>query len=225
VSLQVFVGPSNIGKTYFLREWWLPMAMTRPELVTDMAPSGGFKAVLIHDPPTMAHPHGQYPGQRFDDVAAWLRAVDKPRLACLERPTFEALCEAGAQIGGLIIVVDELERVLQKGGSRQSPAVMEMLIAGRQHNCVIAAGCKRLVAVPTDARANLETAYFGNLSDQGDREDAAQQTRVDLRVLDGLASSGGPLTQQGTFLEWRRATSWRGLTRVVNRQKVVIQEL
>lgn len=224
MSLQVFVGPSNIGKTYFLREWWLPMALTRPELVTDMAPAGGFTAALIHDPPTMKHPHGQYPGQRFVDVADWLRAVDKPRLACLERPTFEALCELGQTQGGLIIVVDELERVLAKG-SRASVAVMEMLIAGRQHNCIIAAGCKRLVAVPTDARANLETAYFGNLADQGDRADAAEQTRVDLRVLDELARPGGPLTEQGTFLEWRRASSWRGLTRVQNRQKLTVREL
>lgn len=225
MSLQVFVGPSNIGKTYFLQQWWLPMALSRPELVTDMAPSGGFTAALIHDPPTMKNAHGQYPGQRFEDVAAWLRAVDKPRVACLERgATFEAMCEAGQQAGGLILVVDELERVLSKGG-RVAPSVMEMLIAGRQHNCLIAAGCKRLVAVPTDARANLETAYFGNLSDQGDRDDAAKQTGVELRVLEELARPGGPLTEQGTFLEWRRASGWRGLTRIQNRQKVTITEL
>jgi hypothetical protein len=224
VSLQLFIGPSNIGKTYFMRHWWLPMVLTRPELVTDMAPRGGFSAVLIHDPRTQKHPNGQYPGQRFDDVAAWMRSASKPRVACLEHPTFEAMCEVGQQLGGLVLVVDELERVLSKG-SRVDPVVMEMLIAGRQQNCIIVAGAKRMIAVPTDARANIETVYFGNLSDKGDRDDAVETTRVDPKLLDHLARPGGELTEQGTFLEWRRASSWRGLTRIVNRQKVVIRQL
>jgi hypothetical protein len=224
LSLQLFVGPSNIGKTFFLRSWWLPMVITRPELVTDMAPRGGFRSVLIHDPPTQKHPSGQYPGQRFDDVAAWMRSSSKPRVACLERPTFEAMCEAGQQLGGLVLVVDELERALTKG-NRVAPVVMEMLIAGRNQNCIIAAGAKRMMAVPTDARANLEAVYFGNLSDAGDRADAIDTARVDKKLLEELARPGGALTQQGTFLEWRRASSWRGLTRVENGRKLVIQEL
>lgn len=227
MSLTVYAGPSNIGKSFSIKNWLLPMLLHRPEFATDMAPAGGYVAALIHDPRTPKHPNGQYPGQRFRDVAEWLRATDRPRLACLEAPTFDAMCLA-AKEHGLVLVVDELERAFD---GAPSPIVVEMCIAARQYNSLVVGGCKRLGNLPTKARSNLERVFFGSLSDNDDRIDCAKQTGISMKLLQELSApatattSGGPLTEQGTFLEWHRASGWRGLTRVVNRQKITIKEL
>ncbi|HEX8010223.1 MAG TPA: hypothetical protein VF814_04725 [Casimicrobiaceae bacterium] len=225
----VYAGPSNIGKTYSIREYLLPALLTMPSVVTDMAPPEGYSAALVHDPRTAKHPNGQYPGGRFDDVADWSRALERPKLSCLERPTFEAMCEMGKTVGGLVLVIDELERALEgRGGAGD---VIEMLIASRQHNCIVVGGCKRLGNLPTKARSNVEVVFFGNLSDIGDRRDCAEVTRVSREVLDELCkpatgnAPGGPLTEQGTFLEWHRASGWRGLTRVHNRARILLRQL
>jgi hypothetical protein len=222
MSLTLFIGPSKIGKSYTLRHWYLPMLLHRPELATDMAPKGGYAAMLIHDPRTPAHPEGQYPGARFTDVAEWLRATDRPRVACLERPSFDAMCAAAKDLGGLVLVVDELERAFE---SSPTPTVIEMFVAARQYNSLIVGGAKRIGNLPPKARSNVERAFIGNLSDVGDRTEAADLVRLPRRELDALCSVGGELTTQGTFLEWHRATGWKGLTRVVNRQKITLRQL
>jgi hypothetical protein len=222
LSLTLFVGPSRIGKSFTLSRWYLPMLLSKPELATEMAPPGGYAAALVHDPRTPAHPGGQYPGERFQDVAAWLRATDRPRLACLEAPSFDAMCAAAKQLGGLVLVVDELERAFE---SSPTPTVIEMFVAARQYNSLIVGGCKRIGNLPPKARSNIEQAFIGNLSDVGDRAEAAELVRIPRRELDALCSVGGLLTQQGTFLEWHRASGWRGLTRVVDRRKITLLSL
>lgn len=223
MSLIVYAGPSNIGKSYSIKHWLLPTLLgPRPELATEMAPTGGFVTALIDDPRTSKHPDGQYPGPRYRDVAEWKRGHDRQRVACLERPSFDAMCLAARELGGMVLVVDELERAF--AGS-PSEIVVEMCIAARQHNSLVVGGCKRLGNLPTRARSNLERVFFGNLSDRGDRDDCAKQTGLPLRELEQLSAVGGPLTEQGTFLEWHRASGWKGLTRVVNRQKITLRQL
>jgi hypothetical protein len=223
MSLTVFVGPSNIGKSYSIKHWLLPTLLgPRPDLATEMAPAGGYTAALIDDPRTAKHPEGQYPGPRFRDVAEWMRGTDRLRVACLEHPSFDAMCLAARELGGLVLVVDELERAF--AGS-PSEIVVEMCIAARNHNSLVVGGCKRLGNLPTKARSNLERVFFGNLSDRGDREDCAKQTGIPVRELEQLSAVGGPLTEQGTFLEWDARSGWRGLTRVVDRRKITLQTL
>jgi len=218
MSLILFVGPSNIGKTFAMREWMLPALLHDPGQVTDMAPPEGFSTVLIHDPPTPQKPDGQYVDiVRYADVAEWRRAEKRPRVARFSSPTLEAMCGAAVEYGRMVLAFDEANRLI--GNERKPPAqASELIESGRHYGCLIIGACRRLKAVHTSARSNIEVAYFGNLADDDDRDDAAAAAGVDPELLRGIK-------QQGVFLEWVRSTGDRALIRVENRRKMVLRRL
>jgi hypothetical protein len=216
MSLIVFVGPSGIGKTFAIREWLLPMLLTEPRHVTSLAPER-FAGALVHDPPTAEHPDGQYPITRYPDVASWRRAERRPRAAAIADPTLQALCSAAIEIGRLVLVLDDLHRLL--GSERPPPReARELCEAGRHHGSVIVGGCRRLKGLNAIARGNVELAFFGNLADEDDRRYAAVTADVrpeDLRRLN----------RPGVFLEWDRPSGRRCLIRIADRRRLIIQEL
>jgi hypothetical protein len=187
VSLTIFVGPSSIGKSFTIERWLLPMLLSRPELATDMAPRRRLRRGA-----RARSPHAGAPRRPISRPAlSRRRRVDArdrsaarrlPRGAELRRDVFAAAKE----LGGLVLVVDELERAFD--GS-PSPVVVEMCIAARQYNSLVVGGCKRLGNLPHKSAINLERVFFGNLSDVGDRADCAKQTgmhpRRELEALCG----------------------------------------
>lgn len=214
--LAVFVGPSGIGKTFATREWLLPTLLWRPGDVSDLCPER-FSAVLIHDMSAPERPNGQYPGQRFADVMAWRRAKDRPRVACLERPSSEAMCAAAMEAGRMVLVFDEINRALPNS-QRPGPASLEMVNSGRHAGVIAIGGLRRLMDLHTAARANVALAWFGNLADAGDRAYAADTCGIDERTLSGI-------TERGVFLEWHRQTNEKRLIRIQNRAKIVVREI
>lgn len=216
MSLIVFVGPSYIGKTFTIREWLLPQLMHRPGELVRVAPASGYDAALVHDPPTGENPHGQYPGQRFRDVAEWRRAPKRQRICCLENPSATAMAEVGQKPGRLVLVIDELERLIGSEG-QADPAMLELFNAGRNYGSLVVGSCRRLMNINAKARANLQLAYFGAPSDAQDRVHAARAAQVDPSVFDELG-------EIGTFVEWR-AGGQRAIVRVVDRRRVVLRQL
>ena len=216
MSLIVFIGSSNTGKTFATREWLLPALLADPGQVTSMAPKDGYAMALIHDPPTTERPDGQYPIVHYRDVAEWRRAEKRPRVAGFVNPSLDALCQAAVENGRTVLVLDEGNRLL--GNDRKpSKAAAEILESGRHFGSMIVAGARRLKALHTTARSNLEAAYFGSLADDGDREDAAAAAGVDAERLRGLP--------EHVFLEWRRESGQRSLIKIVDRRKMTLAEL
>lgn len=216
MSLIVFIGSSNTGKTYATREWMLPALLEDPGQVTTMAPADGYASVLIHDPPTTERPKGQYPGTLYQDVAEWKRAAQRPRVARFSNPSFDAMCQVAVEWGRMVLCLDEANRLL--GNDRKpSKAAGELIESGRHSGCKIIGSARRLKTLHTTARSNLEAAYFGSLADEGDREDAAAAAGVDAEQLRGLP--------EHVFLEWRRETGERSLIKVVDRRKITLRKL
>jgi len=217
MSLIVFVGPSRIGKTFAMREWMLPALLARPGEVTSMAPAGGYGAVLIHDPPTTERPDGQYAvGTCYQDVAEWKRAEKRPRVARFVNPSLDSLCAAAVEHGRLVICLDEANRLIGNERKPSKPAA-ELIESGRHHGSMIIGAARRLKALHTSARSNIEVGYFGNFADDDDREDAANAANVNPDRLRSLPPY--------TFLEWRRETGDCTLIRIENRRKIVFDKL
>jgi hypothetical protein len=217
MSVHLFVGPSNIGKTFAIREWLLPAMLADPIQATAMAPPNGYAAALIHDPPTVKDPKGQYDGALYQDVSEWKRAEKKPRVARFVDPSMRALCETAIERGRLVLVLDELDRLLPSART-PAPEAANLIERGRHYGCLIVGGCRRLKAVHTSVRGNIERAYFGNLADDEDRAYAAECANVSPDLLRGI-------TQQGVFLEWDRASGRVALIRVQNRKRTIIRSL
>ena len=221
MSLIVFVGSSNVGKTFAMREWMLPALLVDPKQVTSLAPAKGYASALIHDPPTTERPDGQYPGVvRYADVAEWRRAEQRPRVARFTNPSFDSLCAAGVEYGRMVIALDEANRLL--GNDRKpSKQAAELIEGGRHHGCMIIGAARRLKALHTSARSNIEVAYFGSFSDDDDRKDAADAAGISPERLRGVGE--GKL--QYVLLEWRRETGETSLIKVVGRRKMVMSKL
>lgn len=216
MSLIVFIGSSNTGKTYALREWMLPALLADPGQVTTMSPAEGYASALIHDPPTTERPKGQYPGVLYQDVAEWRRAEARPRVARFSNPSLDAMCQVAVEFGRMILCLDEANRLF--GNERKPPkAAGELIESGRHSGSKIIGSARRLKTLHTTARSNLEAAYFGSLADNADREDAAAAADVDPEQLRNLP--------EHTFLEWRRETGERSLIKVVDRRKMILRKL
>jgi len=233
MSVHVFIGPSQTGKTYFMREYLLPAALFAPSEITRQAPADGYAAVLIDDPPTIEHPHGQYEGPLYKDVAEWRRAAVRSRVARFEAASVRALCTAGLELGRLVIALDDMERQLGNpaaGGAGKLPEeAQQLLTRGRLSGCKIVGAVRRWGAMHTLVRSNVERAYFGRLTDDEDRREAAQTVGVAPAVLDGLfrasATDGKGGYRPGVFLEWDCQANARALVRIENRRKMVIRQL
>lgn len=217
MSIHLFVGPSNIGKTYTMREWLLPALLRSPELATAMAPPGGYVAALVHDPPTVKDPQGQFDGALYANVSEWRRAERRPRVARFVEPSLRALCATAMEVSRIVLVLDEIDRLLPSSRP-PAPEAAELIERGRHYGCLVIGGCRRLKAVHTSVRGNIERAYFGNLADDDDRDYAASSAGVDPSLLRGI-------TEQGVFLEWDRATGDTALIRVEGRKKLIIRTL
>ena len=217
MAIHLFVGPSNIGKTFTIREWLLPALLADPSQATQMAPPAGYSGALLHDPPTVKDPSGQYDGTLYDDVAEWRRAAKKPKVARFANPSLRALCEAAMEKGGVVLVLDEIDRLLPAVRPPAAEAA-ELIERGRHYGCLVVGGCRRLKSVHTSVRGNVEVAYFGNLADDDDRDYAASTAGINPSLLRGI-------TQQGVFLEWNRATGSTALIRVQNRKRDIIKAL
>jgi hypothetical protein len=235
VSVQVFVGPSSTGKTFFMREWLLPALLTAPEDATLVRPADGFKAVLIDDPPTAEKPEGQYEGPRYFDVAEWRRADKRSRVARFEAASARALFAAGVELGGLVLLFDDMERALGNvpaGGVASPPAEgVELLTRGRHHGCLVVGAVRRWGSLHNLVRGNVERAYFGALTDEGDRKAAAAVVGIPAITLEGLmraaATEGGRRAKPlpGVFLEWEPKAGSSALVRIENRRKITIRRL
>jgi hypothetical protein len=225
--VHVFVGPSFTGKTYYIREYLLPTLLTKPEEVTRMAPAGGFSAALIDDPPTTEHPEGQYPGPLYRDVAEWRRAEVRSRVARFEAATTRAVCAAALELGRLVVVLDDMERALGNatagGVAKPSPEGVELVTRGRLSGCLVVGAVRRWGAMHTLVRSNVERAYFGRLTDDGDRREAAQTVGVAPAILEGFYRAVSQL--QGVFLEWDPKANVSQLVRIENRRKIVLRRL
>jgi len=216
MSFALFVGPSGIGKTYAVREWLLPMLLTQPRTISDLNPDR-FNAALIYDPRTNESPDGQFPGERFADVAAWRRAERRPRVACLDAPSPESMAEAAVELGRLVLVMDEINYAWPND-RKPGPAAVQLASAGRHAGCMVVGGCRRVMELHNSVRANITVAYFGNPSDGNDRDDVRRVTSVDPAELPELA-------ERGTFIEWHRQSGRRSLIRVTERRKITIRQL
>jgi hypothetical protein len=217
MSVQLFVGPSKIGKTYTMREWLIPALLSDASQATQLGPADGFTAALISDPSTVEFPEGQYQGPYYDDVAEWRRAEKRSRVARFRNASLGALCEVGVQYGRLVLCLDDAEREL--GSERTpSPEATELITRGRLHGCVILGACRRMMAIHTSVRSNVEVVYFGGLTDENDRHYAAKTAGVNPEWLRNI-------NQRGVLLEWRRATGEKSLIRVEARRKLIIRSL
>ena len=218
MSMILFVGPSGIGKTYMMREYLIPALLWDSAQVTSLAPVEGYAAALIADPATVEWPDGQYgPAPRYVDVAEWRRAQKRSRVARFSNASFHAMCDVGVRYGRLVICLDDMERELGSE-SRPSPEATELITRGRLHGCVTIGACRRMMAVHTSVRANVEIVYFGNLTDDNDRAYAAKSAGINPEWLRGI-------NRPGVLLEWRRATGEKCLIRVESRQKLILRKL
>lgn len=218
-----------------MREYLVPMLLAYPDEVTRMAPPEGYSAALIDDPPTVQFPHGQYRGPLYKDVAEWRRAEMRSRVARFEAATVGALCAAGVELGRLVLDLDDMERALgnvSSGGvMKPPPEAVELLTRGRLAGCMLLGAVRRWGAMHGLVRSNVERAYFGHLSDNDDRKEAAAVVGVASMALEGLfhaaATDGGRLKEPkpGIFLEWDRAAGTKALVRIENRRKMVLRRL
>jgi hypothetical protein len=211
--LALAVGPSNCGKTYLVREWLLAMLLWRPREVLDMCPER-FGRVLIMDPPTRKHPHGQYQGHRYHDVSDWRRSSTKARVCCFDNATAEALARLSLELQDTILVVDELERELDP--SRPFSQDMKAIVhTGRHHGVMLVGTMRRLMGIRKEARSNIQLAYFGGLREADDRTYAARTTGVSVRELENLPPR--------VFLEWAPEMNTRRLIKIQNRARIVVR--
>jgi hypothetical protein len=221
--LIVSVGPSNAGKTYVLGRYVVPMLLTRPREILEMAPER-FDRALIADPPTGLHPRGQYPGAvRFRDVAEWRRSARKPRVCAFEQASTDALCRLALECRNTVLVLDEFERCLNPAFPL-SDGARTIVHAGRQYGVVMCGTMRRLMGVRKEARSNIQLGYFGGLREADDRKYAAATVGVNIRELENIPPPDG-VTGARVFLEWAPERASIALIKVENGVRVFLRKL
>ncbi len=208
------VGPSYCGKTHLMREWLLPTLMREPELVTPAAPAR-FRGALIDDPPSPKDPQGQYPGERYLDVAAWRAAEVKSRISCFDQADPRALLALALEKSNVVLLLDEIDSRLT---SRRplSPEAEVIVERGRHSGVALVGSTRRLHNVHPSLRANTQLAWYGNLSEPADRLYAAKMASVDEAQLVNIPPR--------VFLEHDRAQGQRCLITIADGRREVLEQ-
>ncbi len=210
--------PSNSGKTHLVREWLVPTLLWRPDYVSDAAPAR-FRAALILDPPSPRRPDGQYPGQRFRDVAEFRRtpAGRRARVVCFSAADTRELVRLALELGDVVLVLDEIDLAMPSRAYQLSDAETELVQRGRHSGVALVGTCRRLHDVNSQVRGNVQVAWFGNLADPEDRLYAAKTCGIEpARLVD---------VPPRIFLEWDRARNFRCLTRLEGSRKITLENL